>query len=67
MATEYERALAAGDIEKGGRFWDSAANFLRRRGTGRQRRVVTTNNGSAANPIKGTQVAGQTELNGGAF
>lgn len=69
MSTPYERAIAAGDLDdrSGGRFWAGTLDRLRRRGTGRARRQVTTDNGSVANPIKGTKVSGATDVNGGAF
>lgn len=69
MTTPYQRALAAGDLDdaKGGRFFSGARDLLRRRGIGRQRKQVTTDNGAVANPIKGTKVSGSTDITGGAF
>lgn len=40
---------------------------LRQESQGYARKTVTTDNGSVANPIKGTKVAGAAKLTGGRF
>lgn len=67
MATEYERWLSSGDKERSTGPFRSALNLLRRRSIGRQRRQVTFDNGSVANPIKGVKQSGGGNITGGAF